>query len=80
MPREVTINILGASVETTLKNLIAHAGLLDLKTGQPEEFEKSLVKEVKFLALYEREELGRVEQYIHAHSSELYQFALKHAA
>lgn len=73
-----TINILGDSVEATLKNLIASAALLDLRTGRPEEFEKSLIKEVKFLALYEREELGRVEQYIHAHSSDLYQYALRH--
>jgi len=70
-----TIHISGDSMEATLKNLIAYAGVLDLRLGRPEEFERSLIKEVKFLALYEKAEWGEVERYIHQHLPELYQFS-----
>ena len=63
------------SIETTLKNLIVASDVAYLKTVRPAEFEQLLVREVQFLAPYEeKEELEKVELYIHQHLTELYQF------
>ena len=63
------------TIETTLKNLIVASDVAYLKTVRPAEFEQLLVREVQFLAPYdEKEELEKVELYIHQHLTELYQF------
>jgi hypothetical protein len=77
MLREETLPLIAGSIEETLKNIIAKHRILDLRTDKPDEFEKSLIKEVLFLALYDINELQGVEKYIREHSSMLYQFALR---
>jgi hypothetical protein len=80
MATEERLPLLEDSIEATLKNVITKAEFFDLRTDKPEEFENSLIREIRFLALYDREELTKVEKYIHEHAPALYQFALDHAA
>ncbi len=80
MLKERTLPLVGSSVEETLKNILSRQDILDLRTDKSEEFEKSLIKEVRFLGLYDKGEIDKVEQYIHEHSFSLYQFALHHVS
>jgi hypothetical protein len=66
--------VVEGSVLTTLHNLIKAGDIAYLKTVQPEHFEQLLIKELRFLALYEGRERTEAEEYIHRHRTELYRF------
>ena len=62
------------SIGETLRNILVTVDPVYVKTVPPAEFEKQHIDEVRFFAPYDKKEIQEVEQYIHQHLAELYQF------
>lgn len=72
----IRLNIIGSTPEETMRLIITRQDVLDLQIDTPENFKKSLLKEMQFLGLLQDNEISVFEGYIDDHLIELYQFAL----